>query len=204
MIEINVYEFKKKQVLSLNHYVPNCALKKCLNRFATKCTIRFNSSEKFGHHYENTCEKKSTDYHRQCAKVSVVKRSRPGEIDHSPSAMRGRDGPAPPRPEDYSGWSGMADDRRRSASLIPLTPEMTANAGRVTISWHSRMRPALAAGASREQLALLLVALHHGIRFVSRSNFLTSLIAPELLAYERSEGKMMVRLFPTTLARKTK
>jgi len=74
--------------------------------------------------------------------------------------MRGRDWPAPSRPENYSGWSHVTDNRRRSTSLISLSPEMTTN-GRIRVARYSRMRPALAAGASREHFALLLVALHH-------------------------------------------
>lgn len=54
----------------------------------------------------------------------------------------------------------MADNRRRSTSLISFPPEMTAN-GHVTVSRYPRMRPALAASASREHLALSLVTLHH-------------------------------------------
>lgn len=88
------------------------------------------------------------------------RRSRWSEIDRLPSAMRGRDRPASSRSQDYSGRSRVADHRRRGASLISLPPEMTAN-GCVTVSRYPGMRPALAASASREHLALSLVALHH-------------------------------------------
>lgn len=87
-------------------------------------------------------------------------RSRRREIDHLPSAMCGRDGPAPSRSQDYSGRSRVTDDRRRGASLISFPPEMTAD-GHVTISRYSGMRPALTASASRKHFALPFVALHH-------------------------------------------
>lgn len=74
--------------------------------------------------------------------------------------MCGRDGPAPSRSQDYSGWSRVTDDRRRGASLISFPPEMTAD-GHVTVSRYSGMRSALAASASREHFALSFVALHH-------------------------------------------
>lgn len=93
-------------------------------------------------------------------RLSIQKSMRWSEIDRLPSAMRGRDRPASSRPQDYSGRSRVADHRRRGASLISLPPEMTAN-GCVTVSRYAGMRPALAASASREHLALPLVALHH-------------------------------------------
>lgn len=87
-------------------------------------------------------------------------RSRRREIDHLPSAMCGRHGPAPSRSQDYSGRSRVTDDRRRGASLISFPPEMTAD-GHATVSRYSGMRPTLAASASREHFALPFVALHH-------------------------------------------
>jgi hypothetical protein len=89
--------------------------------------------------------------------------------------MRGRDRPAPSRPENYGGWSHVTNNRCRGATLISLSPEMTTN-GCIRISRYSGMRPALAASASREHFALLLVALHHIIDHLaldrrSRSNW---------------------------------
>lgn len=128
------------------------------------------SGRKLGHHLQDTCERKKRAGGAQ--QRGAAENRRCGEIDHSPSAMHGRDGPAPPRPQDYSGRPHVADDRRRGASLIPLTPEVAAADRR--IARYPRMRSALAAGASRKHLALLLVALHHGIDQPARPTIQTS------------------------------
>lgn len=89
-------------------------------------------------------------------------RSERYEIDHLPSIMCRRDRPAPSRPEDYSGWSRVTNDRRRGASLISFSPEMTTDR-HITVFRYSRMWPTLAASASRKHFALFFVALHHVI-----------------------------------------
>ena len=81
--------------------------------------------------------------------------------------MHWRNRPAPPGPENDGWMLSMAYYRRRSTSLVPLSPKMTTAAPWSTSgSQRPRMRAAFATRPSRKHLLFSIVGLHHLLLFL--------------------------------------